>query len=101
MKTLIKELILAYGILQETQRELTKEIKTFSIYQDMSIKYSNENFLISFKKNFFTILMISLLKQSKIPKNRVISYGKIILLLRQIITSVDNVLDNEKKECYS
>lgn len=52
---------------------------------------------MSFKANFFTILMLSLLLESKIDKNRCALYGKIILLIRQIVTSVDNVLDKERK----
>lgn len=105
MNTLIKELILAYGLLQDTQKELKKDFNNTTISKDITFKFSNENFYTSFKKNFFTILMISLLRQSKIPQNRIISYSKIILLLRQIITSVDNILDNEKKgmlfiECF-
>lgn len=97
MKTLIKKLIIAQDLLQETQKELLNDFKKINIYKDMDIEFINKNFLLSFKKNFFTILMLSLLKESQIPKNRIISYGKIIILLRQIITSVDNILDNENK----
>lgn len=100
MKTLIKELILAHSLLQEIQKELTKEFKKSIIYKDLTISYEKENFLVAFKKSFFTILMVSLLRKSSIPKNRIISYGKIILLLRQIITSVDNILDKERKGLF-
>ena len=41
--------------------------------------------------------MLSLINESNIPKSRIISYGKIIIFLRQVITSVDNILDEEKK----
>ena len=85
MKTLIKKLIIAQDLLQETQKELLNDFKKTNIYKDMDIEFINKNFLLSFKKNFFTILMLSLLKESQIPKNRIISYGKIIILLRQII----------------
>lgn len=41
--------------------------------------------------------MLSLINESNIPKFGIISYGKIIIFLRQVITSVDNILDEEKK----
>ena len=40
--------------------------------------------------------MLSLIHESGISKTRAISYGKIIIALKQIVTSVDNILDNEK-----
>lgn len=66
-------------------------------FEEITLNYSDSNFITLFKKNFFTILMLSLINESNIPKSGIISYGKIIIFLRQVITSVDNILDEEKK----
>ncbi|MGL4785389.1 MAG: hypothetical protein ACRC2Q_00685, partial [Cetobacterium sp.] len=61
------------------------------------IDFKNINFKESFKKNFFTLLIISILLESKVSKKHIVSYSKIITYLRQIVTSTDNIIDNEDK----
>ncbi len=56
-----------------------------------------KSFFENFKKNFFSLLMISILIESKIDKKRIIAYGKIIFCLRAIVTATDNIIDNENK----
>lgn len=94
---LMKNFIQSFETLKTCQKEITLELKQYNFFNELSINYSNINFITSFKKNFFTILMLSLIHESGISKTRAISYGKIIIALRQIVTSVDNILDNEKK----
>ncbi|MGL5056746.1 MAG: hypothetical protein ACRC6A_05190, partial [Fusobacteriaceae bacterium] len=48
-------------------------------------------------KNFFTILMLSTFKKSGLSDKKIIEYGKISFALRTIITSTDNMIDNEEK----
>lgn len=97
MRKLIKTLTKSFNILKESQEEIRVELKNYKFYDKITIKDSNRNFVISFKSNFFTILMLSLLLESGVERKRCVSYGKIILLLRQIVTSCDNILDNERK----
>lgn len=84
-------------LLNEIQNEVKKDFLTLNFSSSVSYSFDNENPIKFFKKNFFTLLMLSLLNETKIPKTNLISYGKIILYLRQIVTSVDNILDNEDK----
>lgn len=97
MRKLIKTLTKSFNILKESQEEIRAELKNYKFYDKITLKDSNRNFVISFKFNFFTILMLSLLLESGVERKRCVSYGKIILLLRQIVTSCDNILDNERK----
>lgn len=97
MRKLIKTLTKSFNILRESQEEIRAELKNYKFYDKITLKDSNRNFVISFKSNFFTILMLSLLLESGVERKRCVSYGKIILLLRQIVTSCDNILDNERK----
>lgn len=92
-----KNLIQSFDILKKSQLALKKDVAEYKFYGQMECRISQENFLSSFKKNFFTLLMLSLLKESGIKNEKIISYGKIIILLRQIVTSVDNILDDERK----
>lgn len=41
--------------------------------------------------------MVSILIKSKLNEKQIISYGKIIFCLRSIVTSTDNIIDNENK----
>lgn len=100
MRKLIKTLTKSFNILKESQEEVKNELKNYEFYDKIIVKDSNKNFIISFKSNFFTILMLSLLLESGVERKRCVSYGKIILLLRQIVTSCDNILDNERKGIF-
>lgn len=96
-KLLLKKFLQASGILKTCQKEVIQDFKNYDFFEEIALNYSDSNFITLFKKNFFTILMLSLINESNIPKSRIISYGKIIIFLRQVITSVDNILDEEKK----
>ncbi|MGL4308341.1 MAG: hypothetical protein ACRCRV_05565 [Cetobacterium sp.] len=96
---LLKLLKISNNILQEIELSLNEDLVKFNFKVDLSLDC--KNFYKSMKKNFFTLLMISILQQEKIDRKRIIKYGKIILFLRQIVTSVDNMLDKENKGIIS
>lgn len=96
-RLLVKNFIHSFETLNLCQKEVVLELKKYDFFNDISINCSSINFITSFRKNFFTLLMLTLINESKISSSRTISYGKIIIFLRQIVTSVDNILDNEKK----
>lgn len=100
MRKLIKILTEAFNILKESQGEIVTELRNYNFFDKIIIKDSNKNFVLSFKSNFFTILMISFLCESGIKRKRCVAYSKIILLLRQIVTSCDNILDKERKGLF-
>lgn len=77
-------------------QELENDYKSFNFKDNIDFSYSGL-FLINFKKNFFTLLMVSILIKSKLNEKQIISYGKIIFCLRSIVTSTDNIIDNENK----
>ncbi len=99
-KLLLKKFLQASEILKTCPKEVIQDFKNYDFFEEITLNYSDSNFITLFKKNFFTILMLSLINESNIPKSRIISYGKIIIFLRQVITSVDNILDEEKKEIF-
>lgn len=86
----------AYNIYEQSNDSLEEDFKKFEFYKQMSFKWKKENFLISFKENFFSLLMISLLLNGCKNKN-IINYSKLITCIRQIITSTDNIIDAEDK----
>ncbi|MCQ8212482.1 hypothetical protein NON08_08105 [Cetobacterium somerae] len=92
-----KLLMNAFKILGKAQKEIEIELNKFKFSEEIVKDFKNLNFKESFKKNFFTLLIISLLIESKVSKKYIISYTKIIIYLRQIVTSTDNILDNENK----
>ena len=87
----------AFKILKEAQKEVKEEFKKLKFSKEIEIDFKNNSFKESFKKNFFTLLIISILLESKISKKNIISYSKIVIYLRQIITSTDNIIDDEDK----
>lgn len=86
----------AYHIYNESNESLEEDFKRFEFYKQMNFKWKKESFVISFKENFFSLLMVSLLLNSCRDKN-IKNYSKIITCIRQIITSTDNILDAEDK----
>lgn len=92
-----KLLMNAFKILGKAQNEIESDLKNFKFTKELEIDFKNINFKESFKKNFFTLLIISILLESKVSKKNIVSYSKIITYLRQIVTSTDNIIDNEDK----
>ena len=82
------------NILKKIEKEIKNEIESTL---ELSVNLNSKEFLLSLKNNFFTLLMLSILKNEKISEKNIIEYGKIIVYLRQIITSTDNIIDSERK----
>ncbi|MGL4402561.1 MAG: hypothetical protein ACRCTS_02375 [Fusobacteriaceae bacterium] len=113
MKTILKQLDIAKIFFKEpkllilfqksakTFLQVEKEVEgSFEKYnfKDMMIFGSHKkSFGENFKKNFFSILMISILYECLGEEEKVKRYGKIIAYLRGIITATDNMIDNENK----
>ena len=93
-RNLIKD---SYKTYIKAENSIKKRIELFSYSKEISFVSTEGNFLESYKKSFFTFLMISILKHSKIEEERLVKYGEIIICLRTIITCTDNIVDNEKK----
>lgn len=77
-------------IREDFEKYRFKEFIKFSSTQEKS-------FVQNFKKNFFSILMISILHDSLDEYSKIKKYGKIIAYLRGIITATDNMIDRENK----
>lgn len=56
------------------------------------------NPLQSAKKNFFSILFLSVYRAVGIPKERRVFYGMLNHCIRGVVTGADNILDSEYKE---
>lgn len=92
-----KLLVDAFKILEKAQNEIENDFKDFKFTKELQADFKNTGFKESFKRNFFTLLIIAILLESKISKKHIISYAKIITYLRQIVTSTDNIIDDENK----
>lgn len=86
----------AYHVYNKTNNSLEEDFKGFEFYREIDFKWRRENFFRSFKNNFFSLLMTSLLVRG-CRKENIVTYSKIISCIRQIITSTDNIIDREDK----
>ncbi len=96
-----KKLILlfndSYKLYLESNRDLEERFNAFNFKEDLRYSWRERDFLDHFKNNFFSILMTSILKSASISEKRVVLYTSLLSCLRQIITSVDNIIDKENK----
>lgn len=92
-----KLLLNAFKILVKAQNDIESDLKDFKFINELETDFKNTNFKESFKKNFFTLLIIAILLESRVSKKHIISYAKIVIYLRQIVTSTDNIIDSENK----
>lgn len=86
----------SHKICQIGLQELDEKYKSLAFHQKIQFALPS-SFAFDFQKNFFTLLMISILIKTEIAEERIISYGKIIFCLRNIVTSTDNIIDKEDK----
>lgn len=84
-------------IFLEIEKEIEESFEKYSFKDKVIFGSHKKSFTENFKKNFFSILMISILHECLTDKEKVISYGKVIAYLRGIITATDNMIDNENK----
>jgi len=80
---------------RKIENSVIDDFKNLSFYEDIEVKKLNPT--DGFAKNFFTLFMISLMKNSEIRDEKLISYGKIIYFLRAMVTAIDNLIDDEEK----
>ena len=57
---LMKNFIQSFETLKTCQKEITLELKQYNFFNELSINYSNINFITSFKKNFLPSLCLAL-----------------------------------------
>ncbi|MGL4567758.1 MAG: hypothetical protein ACRCU6_04435 [Fusobacteriaceae bacterium] len=79
------------------EREVERSFEKYSFKDKMIFSGPKKSFADNFKKNFFSILMTSILHECLDEDEKVRSYGKIIAYLRGVITATDNMIDNENK----
>lgn len=96
-KTLILLFNDSYKLYLESNRDLEERFNAFSFREEFTYSWKETDFFDNFKKNFFSILMTSILKNSDISEKRVVLYTSLLSCLRQLITSVDNIIDRESK----
>ena len=58
----------SFNILKEIQKEIEKDLKSLGFQEEIEVEFQSLNFMDSFKKNFFTLLMLSIMIDSKISK---------------------------------
>jgi hypothetical protein len=92
-----KLLIDAFKVLRKAEKEIEESLTKIKFSENLEFTFKDLTFKESFKKNFFTLLIVSLLLESKVSKKNLVSYTKIVIYLRQIVTSTDNIIDNESK----
>lgn len=92
---LSKGLFQGNKIYNSVLEEVEKGLENLNFSKDIRIERSNirENF----KKNFFSLFMLTLIEFIEKDRKKVIDYGKALYYLRGIITCTDNIIDNEKK----
>lgn len=87
----------AYKNYLDVEKSIENRLSELEYGEDFIFPNKKLSFIESYKKNFFTFLMLSILDNMKIKKERLIKYGEINFCLRTIVTSTDNMIDNEKK----
>ena len=87
----------SYFELLKIEKEMKSEIKKLDFSKEFYFSGKKMEFLESFKQNFFTLLILSILKQSGIKGKDLTEYGKVIYCLRAVITCTDNIIDTENK----
>ena len=87
----------SYMDLLKIEKNMKAEIKKLDFSKEFYFSGKKTEFLESFKQNFFTLLILSILKQSGIKDRKLVEYGKVIYCLRAIITCTDNIIDDENK----
>lgn len=91
----IKQLLKSNKIYNTVTKEVRKDLSGLSFFDKIEVK--EENLKENFKKNFFSIFMLSLIEFLEAEKEDIIQYGKCLFYLRGIITCTDNIIDDESK----
>jgi geranylgeranyl pyrophosphate synthase len=81
---------------QQVEDLFAERIKQSRCGSGVIFPYRHLSKPLYFERNFFSILFLSIFISLDIPLNRRIRYGVILHCLRTIVTSADNILDQEK-----
>ncbi len=91
----MKQLLKSNKIYNTVIKDVRKDLYELSFFDKIEI--CEENLKENFKKNFFSIFMLSLIEFLETEREDVVKYGKCLYYLRGIITCTDNIIDNERK----
>ncbi|UUV19785.1 hypothetical protein NRK67_10255 [Fusobacteria bacterium ZRK30] len=91
----LKQLLKSNKIYNKVVKEIKKDLSEVSFFDEIEIH--EENLKENFKKNFFSIFMLSLIELLETEREDMIKYGKCLFYLRGIITCTDNIIDDESK----
>jgi len=91
----IKQLLKSNKIYATVVKEIKADLSEFSFIDD--IKIEKDNLKGNFKKNFFSLFMLSLIDFLEVEKEKIIEYGKCLFYIRGIVTCTDNIIDDERK----
>jgi hypothetical protein len=91
----MKQLLKSNKIYNTVIKDVRKDLSELSFFDKIEIP--EENLKENFKKNFFSIFMLSLIEFLEAEREDIIKYGKCLFYLRGIITCTDNIIDNESK----
>jgi len=91
----MKQLLKSNKIYNTVVKDVKKDLYELSFFDKIEVE--EENLKENFKKNFFSIFMLSLIEFLEAEREDVIKYGKCLYYLRGIITCTDNIIDNESK----
>lgn len=91
----MKQLLKSNKIYNTVVKDVRKDLYKLSFFDNIEVK--EENLKENFKKNFFSIFMLSLIEFLEAERDDIVKYGKCLFYLRGIITCTDNIIDNESK----
>ena len=82
---------------RDVEKEFANKLTAYLNESEYSYADTGANPVKYLEKNFFSILLLSILKKMDVNKKYIIKYGIIMHCLRGIITCTDNILDSESK----
>jgi len=91
----MKQLLKSNKIYNTVVKDVRKDLYELSFFDNIELE--EENLKENFKKNFFSIFMLSLIEFLEAEKKDIVKYGKCLFYLRGIITCTDNIIDDESK----
>ena len=91
----MKQLLKSNRAYNVVVKDVKKDLSKLSFFDKIEIE--EENLKENFKKNFFSIFMLSLIEFLETDKKNLVKYGKCLYYLRGIITCTDNIIDDENK----
>jgi len=91
----MKQLLKSNKIYNTVVKDVRKDLYELSFFDNIEVE--EENLKENFKKNFFSIFMLSLIEFLEAEREDIVKYGKCLFYLRGIITCTDNIIDDESK----